>query len=62
VRRSLVEVAQLMRPLSDFFQAGMAARVGLAALKAALRHIKATILRRETAPIPPMPPAIIARR
>jgi 2-polyprenyl-6-methoxyphenol hydroxylase-like FAD-dependent oxidoreductase len=58
VRRSMVEVAQLIRPLSDFFQAGIAARVGLAALKAGLRQIYAFMRRQGTAAIPPMPPAI----
>jgi 2-polyprenyl-6-methoxyphenol hydroxylase-like FAD-dependent oxidoreductase len=57
VRRSLVEVAQLVRPLSDFFQTDIVARVGLAALKAGLRQVKAQLNRQVTAPIPPMPPA-----
>jgi 2-polyprenyl-6-methoxyphenol hydroxylase-like FAD-dependent oxidoreductase len=57
VRRSLVEVAQLMRPLSDFFQAGIAMRVGLAALKAGLRQINAKLHRQGSAQITLMPPA-----
>jgi len=56
VRRSLVEVAQLIRPLSDFFHAGIAARVGLAAFRTGLRQVKATLRRQEVAPVPPMPP------
>jgi hypothetical protein len=58
VRRRLVEVAQLVRPLSDFFRADIAARVGLAGLKAALRQINAILGRQKAAPIPPMPPGL----
>jgi hypothetical protein len=58
VRRTIVEVAQLIRPLSNFFQAGIAARVGLAALKAGLGQINASVRRQGTPAIPPMPPAI----
>jgi 2-polyprenyl-6-methoxyphenol hydroxylase-like FAD-dependent oxidoreductase len=60
VRRSLVEVAQLVRPLSDVYQAGIAVRVGLAVLKAGFRQINATLRRQAASAIPSMPP-IIAR-
>jgi 2-polyprenyl-6-methoxyphenol hydroxylase-like FAD-dependent oxidoreductase len=59
VRRTLVEVAQLIRPLSDFFRAGIAVRVGAAALKAEFRRISAALGRQKAAPIPPMPPGIV---
>src|SRR5690242_14602761 len=55
VRRSLVEVAQLIRPLSDLFRAGIAMRVGSAAFKAGFRRINDGIRRRKAAPISPMP-------
>jgi hypothetical protein len=58
VRQSLVEVAQLIRPLSDFFRARIVTRVSLAALKAGFRQIDATLRRKGAAPIPPMPPTI----
>jgi 2-polyprenyl-6-methoxyphenol hydroxylase-like FAD-dependent oxidoreductase len=58
VRQSLVEVAQLIRPLSDFFQARIVTRVALAALKAGFRQIGTALRRKETASIPPMPPTI----
>jgi 2-polyprenyl-6-methoxyphenol hydroxylase-like FAD-dependent oxidoreductase len=58
VRRSLVEVAQLVRPLSDFFQPAIAARVALAAVMVGFRRLKATLGRQAVAPIPAMPPMI----
>jgi len=58
VRRSLVEVAQLVRPLPDLFDARIAARVGLATLKAGLSRIDSTLRRQQAEPIPPMPPGI----
>jgi 2-polyprenyl-6-methoxyphenol hydroxylase-like FAD-dependent oxidoreductase len=57
VRRTLVEVAQLIRPLSEFFRAGIAARVGLAVLNTGLRRLNVTLRGRESTPVPPMPPA-----
>ena len=60
VRRSLVEVAQLVRPLGDLFQAGIATRVGLAMLKAGLRRINSVLRGQQAGPIPPMPPAMTA--
>jgi 2-polyprenyl-6-methoxyphenol hydroxylase-like FAD-dependent oxidoreductase len=60
VRRSLVEVAQLVRPLSDLFHPRIAASVGLATLKAGLRGINSTIGRQHARPISPMPPRIAA--
>jgi hypothetical protein len=57
VRRSLVEVAQLVRPVSDLFHAGVAARVALAVAEAGLGRIKSN-LRQGAGTIPPMPPAI----
>jgi len=56
-RRTLVEVAQLIRPLSDFFQPGLAARVGLATLKAGVRQMGNAIFPQTPIAIPPMPPA-----
>jgi hypothetical protein len=58
VRRTLVEVAQLVRPLSDFFQPAIAGRVGLATLKGGLRQVNSTLRGKAAAPIPPMPPAV----
>jgi len=58
VRRKLVEVAQLIRPLSDFFQAGIAARVGVAALNAGLRQFNAMLRGQGVVPVPTMPPAV----
>jgi 2-polyprenyl-6-methoxyphenol hydroxylase-like FAD-dependent oxidoreductase len=58
VRRTLIEVAQLVRPLSDFFRPAMVARIGTAALKAGFHRINATLRGQTAAPIPPMPPAI----
>jgi 2-polyprenyl-6-methoxyphenol hydroxylase-like FAD-dependent oxidoreductase len=55
VRRTLIEVAQLVRPLSDLFHAGVATRVGMAALAAGLGRIKS--LHQRASAIPPMPPA-----
>ena len=57
VRQSLVEVAQLVRPVSDLFHAGVAARVGLAAVVAGLGRIKSNPHQRRGA-LPAMPPAI----
>jgi hypothetical protein len=57
VRQSLVEVAQLVRPVSDLFHAGVAVRVGLAAVVAGLGRIKSNPHQLMGAP-PPMPPAI----
>jgi 2-polyprenyl-6-methoxyphenol hydroxylase-like FAD-dependent oxidoreductase len=58
VRRTLVEVAQLVRPLSDFFRAGIAARVATATLSAGSRRIYARLTREKRSPIPPMPPTV----
>ena len=58
VRRSLVEVAQLMRPLSDLFRAGIATRIALAAVKAGVRHGADAVHGRKAVVIPPMPPAV----
>src|SRR5438270_775921 len=51
VRRTLVEVAQLIRPISDFFQPAIAAAVGKTACKAGLRLINGAIFREPIAPI-----------
>jgi 2-polyprenyl-6-methoxyphenol hydroxylase-like FAD-dependent oxidoreductase len=56
VRRCLVEVAQLIRPLSDLFAPGIAGRVGVAALAEAVGAIRRLLLRPHPATIPPMPP------
>jgi len=56
VRRSLVEVAQLIRPLSDFFRPRIAAGTCLAMLKEGLRQISAN---RSQTLIPAMPPLIV---
>lgn len=58
VRRSLVEVAQLVRPLSDLFYPRVVARVGVAALAAGLVRIQSSLHRDRAKTIPPMPPSI----
>ncbi|MBV8772654.1 MAG: hypothetical protein JO166_10060 [Deltaproteobacteria bacterium] len=56
VRRTLVEVAQLVRPLSDFFGAGIAARVVTATLRKSSRRFYARLVGQKRPPIPSMPP------
>jgi 2-polyprenyl-6-methoxyphenol hydroxylase-like FAD-dependent oxidoreductase len=58
VRRRLVEVAQLIRPLSDLFAPAVAGRVGVAAAANAVRALGRFVVRSEPAAISPMPPAI----
>jgi 2-polyprenyl-6-methoxyphenol hydroxylase-like FAD-dependent oxidoreductase len=58
VRRRLVEVAQLIRPLSDLFAPAVAGRVGVAAAANAVRALGRFVARSEPVAIPPMPPAI----
>jgi 2-polyprenyl-6-methoxyphenol hydroxylase-like FAD-dependent oxidoreductase len=58
VRRRLVEVAQLIRPLSDLFAPAVAGRVGVAAAVNAVRALGRFVARSEPAAISPMPPAI----
>lgn len=60
VRRRLVEVAQLIRPLSDLFAPEVAGRVGLAAAANAVRALGRLVVRPEPVTISPMPPAIPA--
>jgi 2-polyprenyl-6-methoxyphenol hydroxylase-like FAD-dependent oxidoreductase len=62
VRQTLVEVAQLIRPVSDFFQPGVACRVAMAALKAGLRGLSNVIFQQASAPISPMPPKALTSR
>ncbi|HZO82396.1 MAG TPA: hypothetical protein VFB33_11950 [Candidatus Binataceae bacterium] len=56
VRRVLVEVAQLTRPLSDLYQPLVLARVGLAFAARAARALFNGAADRAPASIPPMPP------
>jgi 2-polyprenyl-6-methoxyphenol hydroxylase-like FAD-dependent oxidoreductase len=56
VRQTLVEVAQLIRPVSDFFQPAIAIRVAMAALKFGVRRLSNVIFRQASAAVPPMPP------
>lgn len=58
VRRCLVEVAQLIRPLSDLFAPTIAGRVGIAAAAEAVAAMRRVLLRPEPAAIPPMPPML----
>ncbi len=62
VRRTLVEVAQLVRPLSDLFQTGIAARVAVGALKEGLRRLSARLRNESPARIPAMPPPVVSAR
>lgn len=56
VRRRLVEIAQLIRPLSDFYDPGVAIRVALAMGSKMIRSVAANIARTRPPTIPPMPP------
>jgi 2-polyprenyl-6-methoxyphenol hydroxylase-like FAD-dependent oxidoreductase len=56
VRRCLVEVAQLIRPLSDLFTPAIAGRVGIAAAANGASAVRNLLLRPEPIAIPPMPP------
>jgi hypothetical protein len=58
VRRRLVEVAQLIRPLSDLFALDVAGRVGVAAAANAVRALGRLVAHPEPLAISPMPPAI----
>jgi hypothetical protein len=60
VRRRLVEVAQLIRPLSNLFAPVVAGRVGVAAAANAVRAIGRLIARPEPVAISPMPPMLAA--
>ncbi|HVA39096.1 MAG TPA: hypothetical protein VNF49_00405, partial [Candidatus Binataceae bacterium] len=60
VRRRLVEVAQLIRPLSDLFAPAVAARVGIAGAASAARALAGLVARPEPVVISPMPPMIPA--
>jgi 2-polyprenyl-6-methoxyphenol hydroxylase-like FAD-dependent oxidoreductase len=61
VRRCLVEVAQLIRPLSDLFAPAVAGRVGIAATVSAVRALAGLVARPAPIAISPMPPMIPAR-
>src|SRR6185437_10606293 len=59
VRRRLIEVAQLIRPLSDLFAPAVAGRVSIAAADNAVRALGRLVARPEPiaiSPMPPMPP------
>ncbi len=56
VRRRVVEVAQLVRPLSDLYQPSVASRVAIAFAAKAIRAIAGSIANSAQS-IPPMPPA-----
>jgi 2-polyprenyl-6-methoxyphenol hydroxylase-like FAD-dependent oxidoreductase len=61
VRRRLVEVAQLVRPLSDLMTPAIVARVGLAAAAAAARAVTRIVIPRQPMSISPMPPVLPAQ-
>ena len=58
VRRRLVEVAQLIRPLSDLFEPAIVGRVGIAAVAAAASALARIVTRPTPMQISPMPPPI----
>jgi 2-polyprenyl-6-methoxyphenol hydroxylase-like FAD-dependent oxidoreductase len=58
VRRRLVEVAQLVRPLSDFFEPGIVWRVAAAAAGTAIRGLPQMLRKTASTPIGPMPPLL----
>ncbi len=58
VRRILVETAQLVRPLSDLFEARIALQVGATALKEGLARIAAGLRGRQPSPVTPLPPIV----
>ena len=60
VRRRLVEVAQLIRPLSDLYAPAVAGRVGVAAASNAMRALAGFVTRPEAVAISPMPPMMPA--
>jgi 2-polyprenyl-6-methoxyphenol hydroxylase-like FAD-dependent oxidoreductase len=62
VRRRLVEVAQLVRPLSDFFDPGVIALVGAAMGSRAIKSITERIAGAPPLIIPPMPPGAAPER
>jgi 2-polyprenyl-6-methoxyphenol hydroxylase-like FAD-dependent oxidoreductase len=59
VRRRLVEVAQLIRPLSDLYAPAIVARVGAAAIINCAHAFARMIIRPPQPQISPMPPAAI---
>jgi 2-polyprenyl-6-methoxyphenol hydroxylase-like FAD-dependent oxidoreductase len=62
VRRRLVEVAQLIRPLSDFYDPGVMARVGMAMGSRIVKSIVENIAGARPPIIPPMPPGAAPER
>jgi 2-polyprenyl-6-methoxyphenol hydroxylase-like FAD-dependent oxidoreductase len=56
VRRRLIEVAQLIRPLSDLYQPAVVGRVGAAFVANVARALCRIVTRPEPAKISPMPP------
>jgi len=58
VRRRLVEVAQLIRPLSDLYEPEIAARVVMATAAKGIKAIRHALIGAETLTIPAMPPAL----
>jgi 2-polyprenyl-6-methoxyphenol hydroxylase-like FAD-dependent oxidoreductase len=58
VRRRLLEVAQLVRPLSDLYAPAVASRVGAALVTNAVRSLSKIVNRPEPVKVSPMPPAI----
>ena len=59
VRKCLVEVAQLIRPLSDLFAPAIAGRVGITAAANAASALAAYVARAEPTAISPMPPMVL---
>lgn len=58
VRRRLIEVAQLIRPLSDLYRPAVAGRVGAALVTNAVRTLSKIADRSEPAKVSQMPPAM----
>jgi 2-polyprenyl-6-methoxyphenol hydroxylase-like FAD-dependent oxidoreductase len=56
VRKRLVEVAQLLRPISDLYEPAIARRVGVAAIVNAVRKLSRIVHQPEPVTISPMPP------
>jgi hypothetical protein len=56
VRKRLVEVAQLLRPISDLFEPAIACRVGVAAIVSVVRKLSRILRQPEPLVISPMPP------
>jgi hypothetical protein len=58
VRKRLVEVAQLLRPISDLYEPAIARRVGVAAIVNVVRKLSRIVRQPEPIAISPMPPLV----